>query len=144
MALHLIKLCVGAESVDDLRAWVEARLATARAEGRTPEQFHTTRMMPRRGAELIEGGSLYWVIKGFVQARQRLLEIRPFTDDAGISRCRLVLDPDIRLTEMQPRRPFQGWRYLAAKDAPADVAKGFSEADLPFEMRRDLSELGLL
>jgi hypothetical protein len=144
MALHILKLCVGADSVDDLRGFIEARLALQRARGVSPEQVHTTRMVPKRRDDVLDGGSLYWVIKGSVQVRQRLLDIRPFVDGEGISRCDLVLEPTLHLTEWQPRRPFQGWRYLEARDAPRDVAGDASMADMPMEMRRELAMLGLL
>ncbi len=144
MTVHLIKLCVGAESVEDLQGWIEQRLALARAAGLPAEQKHTTRMVPKRREDLLDGGSLYWVIKGQVQARQTLLDIRPFTDDDGINRCHLVLDSTLHLTAMQPRRPFQGWRYLQPKDAPADIRQGAADEAMPEDMRRDLSELGLL
>jgi hypothetical protein len=102
-------------------------------------------MTPTRGAELLDGGSLYWVIKGNVQCRQRLLEIRPFTDGEGISRCRLILDPVVTRTEWQPRRAFQGWRYLKQADAPADLGAGGSALmEMPPKLRRELAELGLL
>ena len=137
MALHLLKLCVGVGEVDELRAWQERRLASG------GEIFHITRMVPRREAELLAGGSLYWVIKGRIQCRQRLLEIRTFTDGEGIRRCRLVLDRDLVLTRSQPRRAFQGWRYLDAKDAPRDLPAGSGDG-LPAAMRAELAELGLL
>lgn len=145
MALNLIKLCVGCESVEDLEAWIAERLADSRRLGLPEEQYHTTRMVPTRGAEIVEGGSLYWVIKGSVQCRQLITEIRPFTDDDGIGRCHLVLDPTVVRTEWQPRRAFQGWRYLKTEDAPADLGKGkASLAELPPNLRRELAELGLL
>ncbi|MCG6115812.1 MAG: DUF1489 family protein [Mesorhizobium sp.] len=143
MSLNLLKLCVGAESVEDLEGWISQRMAARRAAGDPLEQMHTTRMVPKRGEELLGGGSLYWVIKGGIQCRQRLLEIRPFTDAAGIGRCHLVLDPTVTRTEWQPRRPFQGWRYLTPADAPADVGAGGDEA-MPAPLRRELAELGLL
>ena len=143
MSLNLLKLCVGAESVEDLEGWISQRMAARRAAGDPLEQMHTTRMVPKRGEELLGGGSLYWVIKGGIQCRQRLLEIRPFTDAAGIGRCHLVLDPAVTRTEWQPRRPFQGWRYLTPADAPADVGAGGDEA-MPAPLRRELAELGLL
>ncbi|WP_336056334.1 DUF1489 family protein [Nitratireductor sp. CH_MIT9313-5] len=143
MALHLIKLCVGCESPEQLEGWIEDRLALRRQLGEPVEQIHTTRMVPRRMEEL-EGGSLYWVMKGMVRARQKLLEIRPFTDSEGIGRCHLVLEPELIRTEWQPRRPFQGWRYLKPEDAPRD-ASGSSEDDaLPDHLKRELHELGLL
>ncbi len=144
MALHLIKLCVGIETVEELANWIDYRLEQKRQAGLPVEYFHTTRMVPRRRAELLDGGSLYWVIKGFVQARQRLTDIRPFTDDEGIGRCRLILDTPLVPTRMQPRRPFQGWRYLEPKDAPADWAAGMDDQDMPVDMRKALSDLGLL
>jgi len=144
MALHLLKLCVGAESVEDQRDWTQRRLAMMQAAGQEPEQFHTTRMVPKQIAELLDGGSLYWVIKGNIQARQRFIDIRPFKDEDGISRCHLVLEPVLHETSWAPRRPFQGWRYLDPKDAPPDLASGSETDDLPPELKRELAGLGLL
>lgn len=144
MALNLIKLCVGCESVEDLEQWIARRLREKEARGEVPEHFHTTRMVPKRDDELLDGGSLYWVVKGIVQCRQRLLDIRPFRDGEGISRCHLVLEPKVIRTEWQPRRAFQGWRYLQAKEAPVDMGAGSDSAAMPPELRRELAELGLL
>ncbi|RAK32325.1 hypothetical protein C7374_102331 [Falsochrobactrum ovis] len=144
MALHLVKLCVGCDSIEDLAAWIDFRFAEQRAAGLIPEQFHTTRMVPKRVDELLDGGSLYWVIKGKVQCRQKLLDIRPFTDEQGIGRCHFVLEPRIIPTQWQPRRAFQGWRYLAEDQAPADEISGQSGQALPAELRQELAELGLL
>lgn len=144
MALHLIKLCVGAESIDDLREWVAERSLNAIAEGLEPHSFHTTRMVPKRLPDLLEGGSLYWVIKGQVAARQKLLDIIEFTDTDGIGRCRLILGPEVIETMPQPKRPFQGWRYLDTKDAPADLFAAGQAVDMPAELKRELAELGLL
>ena len=145
MALHLLKLCVGAESVDDLRIWIAQRLAAQKAAGKPPEQYHTTRMAPKRAEELLDGGSLYWVIKGNIQVRQRLLDIRRFVDGEGISRCNLILEPVLHETVWAPRRPFQGWRYLVPDDAPRDFGTLDADGDdLPLEMRRELAGLGLL
>ncbi len=145
MSLNLIKLCVGCESVEDLEEWIEMRLDQRRRAGEPAEQWHTTRMVPTRAPELCDGGSLYWVIKGSVQCRQRLLEVRPFLDDEGISRCHLVLEPVVVRTEWQPRRAFQGWRYLLPKEAPADLGMGRKGmAEMPPKLRQELAELGLL
>jgi hypothetical protein len=145
MPLHLIKLCVGADSVEDLEEWIEFRLRERRLAGEPAEHFHTTRMVPKRIDELIAGGSLYWVIKGKVQCRQRLVEVRPFTDGEGICRCHLVLEPRVVATDWQPRRAFQGWRYLKAEEAPSDLAASQSGWQaLPPELRSELAELGLL
>jgi hypothetical protein len=145
MALHLVKLCVGVESVEDLQAFVDARMDALRAAGEKPERYHITRMIPRRRDELLDGGSLYWVIKGSVQCRSKLLDIRPFTDEEGISRCKLVLDPRTILTHWQPRRAFQGWRYLKGNEAPADLSSNDEGLTaLPPELRIELAELGLI
>ena len=144
MALNLLKLCVGSDSVEDLEEWIAFKLDERRRAGEPVEQWHTTRMVPTRSAEIVDGGSLYWVIKGSVQCRQRITEIRPFTDPQGIGRCHLVLDPQVVRTDWQPRRAFQGWRYLTAKDAPRDLPAGADVAALPPNLRRDLAELGLL
>ncbi|MGB7433104.1 MAG: DUF1489 family protein [Ahrensia sp.] len=145
MAMNLIKLCVGADSVEDHRAWIDFRLHQARAIGVAAEQFHTTRMYPKRADEIIGQGSLYWVIKGQVQCRQRVLDIRRFTDNEGVSRCKIVLEPELILTSLQPKRPFQGWRYLRPEDAPRDMADISGDGEpMPDEMRMELSELGLI
>lgn len=145
MALNLLKLCVGCDSVEDLEEWIAFRLDERRRAGEPVEHFHTTRMMPTRGAEVTDGGSLYWVIKGNVQCRQRITEIRPFTDAEGIGRCRLMLDTQVVRTAWQPRRAFQGWRYLKPADAPVDLAKGRAViVEMPPKLRQELAELGLL
>jgi hypothetical protein len=139
MPLHLIKLCVGAESIADLDEWIRDTFG----RGRGTEQLHVTRMVPARRAELLDGGSLYWVIRGNVQVRQRLLDIRPFVDKDGIGRCKLMLEPKLVPTEWQPRRAFQGWRYLLPADAPADLAPQKS-GNLPPKLRAELAALGLM
>jgi hypothetical protein len=145
MPLHLLKLCVGAESITDLEDWIEERMAQRRVRGEPAEQLHTTRMVPKKIAEVLDGGSLYWVIKGQVSARQRLLDIRPFTDGEGIGRCHLVMEPVVVPVEPRPYRPFQGWRYLQAKDAPRDLADhGGDLGEMPEALRRELAGLGLL
>jgi len=143
MSLNLIKLCVGCDSIEDLREWIDWRLSEQRKARKKPEHAHVTRMTPKRVDELLAGGSLYWVIKGIIQVRQRLVDIRPFTDDEGIHRCRLVLEPKLVPTEWQPRSAFQGWRYLPEKDAPADERPGRGGDDLPPALRAALAELGL-
>ncbi|MGY2049971.1 DUF1489 family protein [Methylobacterium sp. JK268] len=146
MALHLLKLCVGCESIRDLEAWIAERRAVAARAGIAFEQVHTTRMVPKRADEIAGAGSLYWVIKGLVACRQPILAVRPFVDPAGVGRCHLVLDPAVIPVEPRPYRPFQGWRYLAAADAPRDIGReaGAGLAAMPEAMRRDLAALGLL
>lgn len=146
MPLHLIKLCVGVEDIAHLQGFQRARAASLRAAGFEPVQAHVTRQSPRRKTELLDGGSLYWVIKGRIQVRQRLLDIDPFTDDEGIKRCRLVLDDQLVVVRPQPRRAFQGWRYFDAEDAPKDIGRAGAEDDdpIPPEMRAELTEMGLI
>ena len=144
MPLHLLKLCVGADSIQDLEEWIAGNLAAKSGRGEPAEQFHTTRMVPTRLAELLDGGSLYWVIKGEVACRQRLVDIRPFVDGDGIRRCHLVLEPMVHKVDPRPSRPFQGWRYLAAKDAPADLGAQADAPALPDHLRRELRSLGLI
>jgi hypothetical protein len=144
MPLHLIKLCVGCDSVADLEDWIKQKFKEKKKRGQKPEHIHTTRMVPRRAEELIDG-SLYWVIRGQISCRERILAIRPFTDKDGIGRCRVVLDGKVVLVEPRPRSAFQGWRYLEAKDAPRDLSRAApGAAKMPEQMRRELRELGLL
>jgi hypothetical protein len=145
MALHLIKLCVGVDTIQELEQWIEARLREKRRKKQTPEHIHTTRMVPTRKEELLAGGSLYWVIRGEIACRERLVDIRPFVDKEGTKRCRLVLDGKVVPVMPRPRGPFQGWRYLRAKEAPPDLTRGSKGvAQLPEKLRRELRELGLL
>jgi hypothetical protein len=136
---------VGCDSVKDLEAWIRKRLQERKRRRLPREHVHTTRMVPKRAAELLAGGSLYWVIRGQIMCRQRLVDIRPFVDKEGVGRCRLVLDPKLTLVEPRPWRAFQGWRYLPAREAPRDldrVAPGARE--MPEALRRELRDLGLL
>ena len=133
--LHLIKLCVGCDSVEDLEAW--RRDETAR--GRSP--ICHTRQTPKRSAECLEGGSLFWVMRGSVLCRQRILDIRTLGEGAS-SRCEIDLDAAILRTRPLARRPFQGWRYLPAADAPADQGASDATSDLPPTVALQLRELG--
>ncbi|MDF1686016.1 MAG: DUF1489 domain-containing protein [Parvibaculaceae bacterium] len=144
MSVHLIKLCVGVSEPEELEAWQARRVAEKRAAGIEPEVIHITRMVPKRAEELLDGGSLFWVMKGEIRARQTLLDVRDFRDEEGVRRCALVLDPEVVRTQRRGRRAFQGWRYLKAEDAPADVRLGADEAEMPEEMRAELEKLGLL
>lgn len=135
--VHLIKLCVGAEKVEDLIDWQADRYGDGPAR-------HVTRMWPKRGDEILAGGSLYWVFKGVVLARQRIIGLEEVPGADGITRCAIVLDRDVVRTEALPRRPFQGWRYLAQNDAPRDLPAGREREDhLPRDLMAALSEIGL-
>ncbi len=142
MTVHLVKLCVGVDRLEQLRDWQAMRSAARRARGERANPWHITRMMPRRAQELLDGGSLYWVIKRMVQARQRILGLEEVVGEDGIRRCRLVLDEELIATQPQPRRPFQGWRYLDPKDAPPDLDVQGGGAELPDELRAHLREIG--
>jgi hypothetical protein len=144
MTVHLLKLCVGADAVEDLAAWQADRMAERRAAGLEPHAFHVTRMWPKRADELAAGGSLYWVIRGVILARQRILGLEPRRGDDAIERCAIRLDPEIVRTRPQPRRPFQGWRYLRPEDAPGDLARGAATQDLPPDLVAGLAEIGVL
>ena len=139
--VNLLKLCIGAESVDSLVTWQK----NPRAKGPDGLPRHVTRMWPKREAELLDGGSIYWVIQGLVQCRQRILRLDEVTRADGIRRCAIVLDPEIVRTTTAPKRAFQGWRYLQAADAPADLPKARqSEEPLPASLSAALADIGVL
>jgi len=138
--LHLIKLCVGIDSIEDLIAW----RARNNPKGLESLSQHVTRMWPKRADELLNGGSLYWVIRGTIQARQRIIALNEAIGQDGIRRCAIVMDPEIIRTAPVPKRPFQGWRYLQVADAPPDLrAQRASEDRLPHELSRALADIGV-
>lgn len=138
--INLIKLCVGVESVEHLIEWRRGHPSPL-PDG---ESRHTTRMWPKREPELLNGGSLFWVIKGVILCRQRILRLDRVEGKDGILRCGIIMDPKIIRTEAAPRRPFQGWRYLAAEDAPRDLRKSRkSESTLPVELSQALADIGV-
>ena len=146
MPLHILKLCVGCESIEDLASWQSERLAQMKRDKQKPELFHRTFQMPKRREDLLDGGSLYWVIKGVIQARQPLFDLREGTKDDGSPCALLMLEKTLVPVRPTPRRAFQGWRYLKAEEAPADIKPGSRDqvVEMPAKLRRDLAELGLL
>lgn len=139
--INLIKLSVGSESVDTLKAWQDSRKPLY--EDGNPR--HVTRMWPKREAEILNGGSIYWVIKGVVQCRQRILRLDEVRGEDGIRRCAIVLDPEVHRTQNALKRPFQGWRYLKPEDTPADLPQNREQDDaLPDDLNRALAEIGVL
>lgn len=139
--INLIKLSVGSESVESLAEWHK----TQRAQGPDGLPRHITRMWPRREAEVLNGGSIYWVIKGVVLCRQRILRLDEVIGADGIRRCAIVLNPELVRTTAAPRRPFQGWRYLDPADSPADMKAGAKQEDrLPHDLSVALAEIGVL
>lgn len=139
--IHLIKLCVGVSSVEELAEWRADRKAAGlgRPDGLN---VHRTRMMPKRADEIVGQGSLYWVIGGAIRGRQKIVDLQATTDEEGISRCLILMEPGVIRTVPQPKRPFQGWRYLKPVDAPADLGENGAEAD--GELVSELARLGLI
>lgn len=151
MPVHLIKLCVGVDDVSQLLKEFERLQKATRGRKKQIEDSHWTRMKPKRSDEVLDGGSLYWVIKGMVRVRHRILRLDDVTGDDGISYCAIVYDPKVILVEPRPRRAFQGWRYLEADDAPPDLpnqrvalTEAIAQSDIPPKMLAELRSLGLI
>lgn len=146
MVLHLIKLCVGAQGPGDLAHWQKGRIAARKKAGLSPHPYHTTYQTPKRQAELIDGGSLYWVMKGIVAVRQRIHALEDGHKEDGTACCVIVLEPELIAVRPLPRRAFQGWRYLTAQEAPPDLSAGLADgiAAMPPGMRKALAELCLI
>ena len=139
--MHMIKLCVGAERVEDLLHWQ----TNPRAKGPDGRPWHVTRMWPKRAEEIAGEGSLYWVFKGLVLCRQPILRFEPVDRGDGINRCGIILDPSVTRVASTPKRPFQGWRYLKPEDAPRDLPKGRANQEpLPPQLESALAEIGVL
>jgi hypothetical protein len=135
MPLHLIKLAVGAQTLDDVKRWQASRPRPLK---------HQTRNTPRRAEEILDGGSIYWVINRFLIARQRIVGIEEGKREDGTACTDLLLDPTLIQVQARAVKPFQGWRYLPASDAPADITAGAAPTQLPEALRRDLAALCLL
>lgn len=138
MPLHMVKLCVGVSDIEELESWVkDCRQGIDSLD-------HVTRMFPKRSAEILPGGSLYWVMRGMILCRQPISALEPVTGQDGIERCRIVFKPQIVPVRPTPKRAFQGWRYLEAESAPPDLARAARATGMPEKLRRELAELGLL
>lgn len=141
MALHLVKLSVGTEDLADLADWQ----ASPAGQGRDGLPRHVTRMWPKRAGEVLDGGSIYWVIRGAILCRQRILRLDEVQGPDGILRCAIVLDPALVQTAPVPKKPFQGWRYLAPAEAPPDLSPARAGDDtLPPALSAALAEIGVL
>ena len=139
--LNIVKLSVGSENIAMLKEWQQAR----REQLKIKYSLHITRMWPKREKELLDGGSIYWVIKGAIQLRQRLIGFDEIIGADGIKRCGFKLDPELVPTTKALRRPFQGWRYLKSEDSPSDLSTNReADDDLPEEMQQTLARLGVL
>src|ERR1700748_492845 len=146
MPLHLSKRAVGCDSVKELKEWIAERIKPAKKKGLPQRHVHVTRMTPKRIDKILAGVSLYWVIRGEVAAREKIIGIEPFRDKDGIGRCRIVMQPKVIAVSPRTMRPFQGWRYFTDDAAPPDLgrATAASVAAMPEPMRRELRNLGLL
>jgi hypothetical protein len=142
MALHLIKLCVGVKSTGQLQNWQSQQSY----EYKTGQMVvnHVTRNFPKRRDELLDGGSLYWVISGKVIARNAILGLEEVETSEGLRACAIILGTPFIVTQPHPHRPFQGWRYYAQDRVPQDISTGGEHGDLPQEMLMELRTLGLL
>ena len=143
MTVHLVKLSVGTESVEGFEQWVKSRVARNKKLGIGKLHDHVTRMHPRRETEVLDGGSIYWVIKGVILCRQKIADIKRVRGTDGIERSALLMEPPVIRTQPQLRRAFQGWRYFPVDDAPADLNDDGCNK-VPPALHRELAALGLL
>ncbi|MCA8904240.1 MAG: DUF1489 domain-containing protein [Hyphomonas sp.] len=137
MTIHMLKLCVGVDVVEDIANWQTRQMQ------RMPNPVHHTRMFPKRSEEMLRGGSIYWVIKGAIRVRQRIIDLRHERDDEGREMCAVVFDPQLVRTYAQAKRPFQGWRYLKPEDAPRDLKSGEAALDIPPDLDSALKQAGV-
>ncbi|MEM6481451.1 MAG: DUF1489 domain-containing protein [Pseudomonadota bacterium] len=139
--INLIKLSVGSESVESLIDWQ----ASARAKGPDGSPRHITRMWPKKEVDLLNGGSIYWVVQGVIQCRQKIVRLDEVIGSDGIRRCAIVLTPEVIRTSLAQKRPFQGWRYLQPADAPADLPRQRQhEEALPAGLSAELADIGVI
>jgi hypothetical protein len=140
--IHMIKLCVGVSTLQELEDYRDERAHWWDADYGEDVHVHRTRMMPKRAAEMEGLASIYWVISGQVVCRQPILRLARFTNAEGIDYCDIIMAPDMVRTVPYPKRPFQGWRYLRPEDAPPDLAANENAESLA--LAADLAKLGLI
>jgi hypothetical protein len=143
MTVNLLRMAVRIQSISQLKEIQTERRALT--DGKRLHSF--TRNMPRRTDELIDGGSIYWVVKRLIRVRQKIIGIEKMTNEEGKKFCAIELDPSHILLEPRSQKPFQGWRYLKTEESPADAPDGGVAnfgLDMPSEMIVELKELGLL
>jgi hypothetical protein len=140
--IHMIKLCVGVKTLEELESYRNERAHWWGANYGEEVHVHRTRMMPKQAATMEGKSSIYWVIAGQVVARQPILRLAKFTDAEGKDYCDIVMAPDMVRTVPYPKRPFQGWRYLRPEDAPPDL--GANENAESLALAADLAKLGLI
>ncbi len=142
MTIHLQKLSVGTESIATLQEWQTMVVERRVAKGLMPYHQHVTRMSPKQKDALLDGGSIYWVIKGLIQCRNEIVELEEVQTQDGRKACAILMNPELIPVVPTPKRPFQGWRYLKVGDAPADLTDIAGANDLPPELRAKLANLG--
>lgn len=140
--IHMVKLCVGVASVQELESYRDQRAHWWGADYGEDVHVHRTRMMPKRAQEMAGKSSIYWVIGGIVACRQPILRLQPYTDGEGKTYCDIIMAKDMYRTVPHPKRPFQGWRYLPVGDAPPDLAANGNEG--AEEIAAELALLGLI
>jgi hypothetical protein len=143
--IHMIKLCVGVATLEELEGYREERAHWWGADYGEDVHVHRTRTRPKRAAEMEGVSSIYWVISGVIRCRQPILRLAEAIDEQGIPCCDIIMSPDLVRTMPRPKGPFQGWRYLDPRDAPADVDEvgGFAEEG-SLELAEELARLGLI
>ena len=142
MTLHMQKLSVGSESIATLQDWQKMVVRRRKKRELSPYHEHVTRMFPKQMEALLDDGSIYWVIKGLIQCRNELVALEETKTEDGRRACSILMSPKLIPVVPTPKRPFQGWRYLKAEDAPADLTEIGGANDLPPELRAKLANLG--
>lgn len=142
MTLHMQKLSVGSESIATLQDWQKMVVRRRKKRGLSPYHEHVTRMFPKQKDALLDGGSIYWVIKGLIQCRNEIVALDEVKTRDGRKACSILMSPKLIPVVPTPKRPFQGWRYLKVEDAPADLGEIGGANDLPPELRAKLANLG--
>jgi hypothetical protein len=142
--IHMIKLCVGVATLEELEGYREERAHWWGADYGENVHVHRTRTRPKRAAEMEGAASIYWVISGVIRARQPILRLAEAVDEQGLACCDIIMSPDMVRTVPRPKGPFQGWRYLDSKDAPADLEAGRFAEDGDLRLAEELARLGLI
>ena len=142
MTIHLQKLSVGSESIQTLQAWQTLVANRREQQGLSPHHEHVTRMTPKRGEELLDGGSIYWVIKGMIQCRNEIVGLEATQTSDGRKACAILMAPKLIPVIPVPKRAFQGWRYLKPEDAPIDLEGASGAENLPPHIRAQLVDIG--
>ncbi|OUX43509.1 hypothetical protein CBE37_02070 [bacterium TMED277] len=144
--VNLVKIAVGVTTVEEL-ILRQTEFLKKINDKNFPYFYHSTRMMPKKYEDIISNGSLYWVIKGAICARQKVLDIVKFEDTDGKKRCKIFLAPEIKKTKPVRKRPFQGWRYLKKHITPQDLnepIKTTFDSNIPLDVQKQLLEMGVL